>query len=548
MFSFKITCRVNSIGLLIIQVLWPCIFLTVGANGAERFPAGKHNILPFSASANLIPNPDFSLPAEPKGSATDDVTQAPSGWFIGAGGMIHDSRFWLSPQGVGAGTAIGLTGGQDRQGKWNTVLPACNPGNLYRFKAEFYRNDLDDPAAYPELRIWGQTFRLNTLRMVRRFQPLHADVTCPKKLSTSDRTFSLINMYSGSTFWMRKPSLTKRQRQPINKQVPPKIDYFPIGVYGATHKNLQQIKAYGFNSAVIGLDQRNIAACLEQRVHCTFGVPQDPEKLISILDRFAPLLKKGDFSFYVNDEPGIHSFPAAKAAAIQRILKSRFPKSFTTMAIVRPLVIPDYQAGADYFLLDQYPVPHMPMIWLSESMDEAAGFVGADRLQSVIQAFGGKESARFGWPRLPTYAEMNCLTFLSIIHGSRGLYFFSYPDITSTPNGKEDLGRVVRHLNRLSSWLRRENEKVPAKVRMVSRYRFDPAGQPAVQCVWKRQNHTRMLLCVNTIRTSVAAEVESPLQNAVWRDYYSYKQYYTVDNRIHITFSPLAVQVLIEEH
>jgi hypothetical protein len=47
-------------------------------------------------------------------------------------------------------------------------------------------------------------------------------------------------------------------------------------------------------------------------------------------------------------------------------------------------------------MLDQYPVPNMPMSWLSDSMDEAALHVGRAWLQSVIQAFDGDMRVRFG--------------------------------------------------------------------------------------------------------------------------------------------------------
>jgi hypothetical protein len=62
------------------------------------------------------------------------------------------------------------------------------------------------------------------------------------------------------------------------------------------------------------------------------------------------------------------SFSEGQAEDIQKIIKERFPNAVTNMAIVRPQVIPFYEKGADYFMLDQYPVPNMPMSWLSNSL------------------------------------------------------------------------------------------------------------------------------------------------------------------------------------
>ncbi len=530
--------------LLLVSVLLLCLSPDVPANGAG--PAGREKQpAAISSQANLIPNPHFA--PGPPASASAETAQLPSGWSIGAGGRLRDSRFWLPARKDPADNAIGITGGQDRQGRWNVVLPRCKPGARYRFEADFYRPGPSDPDVYPEVSIWGRTFRLDTLRMVGRFQRLHAEMTCPASGSPRDRFFSFIDRHPGVSFWMRNPSLVRQKNRHFVPQVPAKIDYYPIGAYGADAENLRLIKEIGMNSAVIGLSERNVSACLEYALHCSFAVPRDPKQLTAALDRLGLLLHKGAFSFYVNDEPGIHSFPAGAAATIQHILKRRFPKSFTAMAIVRPQVIPDYQDGADYFMLDQYPIPHVPMIWLSESMDAAAGFVGRRRLQSVIQAFGGPRYAKDGWPRLPTFAEMNCLVFLSIIHGSRGVYFFSWPEITSTPEGKKDLGRVVHRLNSLQSWLARYNDRGRLGLKMISRYGYDPSGHPAVQCASKRQQGTRLLLCVNTIRTPVEAAVDIPWKHDdTWRDFYSGERYYTVRRTVILRFAPLEAKVLLE--
>lgn len=38
---------------------------------------------------------------------------------------------------------------------------------------------------------------------------------------------------------------------------------------------------------------------------------------------------------------------------------------------------------------------------------------------------------------------MNCLAFLAVIHGSRGLYFYTFPAITADRRGREDFRRVA---------------------------------------------------------------------------------------------------------
>ena len=192
------------------------------------------------------------------------------------------------------------------------------------------------------------------------------------------------------------------------------------------------------------------------------------------------------------------------------------------MAIVRPQAIPYYVQGADFFMLDQYLVPHMPMTWLSDSMDEAAEYVGTNRLQSVIQAFGGGKSESSGWPRLPTFEEMNCLSFLSVIHGSRGIYYFTFPIINSTAQGQDGFARLIRRLNSIRSWLQVVNDDEPVSLEMTSAYTVDHKGNAAVHSVRKEQLSTQMLICVNTINTYTEAEITvSGERSPTWVEYYS---------------------------
>jgi hypothetical protein len=257
-------------------------------------------------------------------------------------------------------------------------------------------------------------------------------------------------------------------------------------------------------------------------------------------------IRRGKFSFYVNDEPEIHSFPRWKAADIQRILHDRFPGIPTSMAIVRPQGIPAYADSADLFMLDQYPVPSMPMNWLSDSMDQAAGYVGRNRLQSVIQAFGGSEWAKYGWPRLPTFAEMNCLSFLSVIHGSRGIYFYTFPIIAKDKQGKKDFQQVITRLQKISPWLQVENRPEPVTIEMLSANRVDPAGKPAVHCALKENDSVRMLLCANVLPTYTRASASVPDgRQAIWQEFFDGGKALAVNGGLILDFLPFEVKVFV---
>jgi len=135
----------------------------------------------------------------------------------------------------------------------------------------------------------------------------------------------------------------------------------------------------------------------------------------------------------------------------------------------------------------------------------------------------------------------------SVIHGSRGIYFFTYPAITSTIQGKEDFARLLRRLNGMRSWLQVGNTEQDVSVRMTSKNGFDPRGNKAVHCARKEQYNTGMLICVNTIRTYTEAHIEVASGGPTgWQGYYTGGAYPVVDGTILARFAPLAVKVLLE--
>lgn len=514
--------------------------------GEDQWPLLKD----FVPKKSLIGNPQLKSGADTPGTVGANVEGAriPRDWMRGPVAAIQDSAFWFDKLDSKNNHAIGLTAGQDRMAYWQTPLEACVPGQKYQFSADFFRHNRGEPQAYPEIAIWGQKYRLNTHRIVEYWQRLKASVTCPDTLPQKNNIFRFKNNYPATTFWMRSPRLVRESSLGQSlKRVPVEANFFPLGVYGANSKNLGSIKEIGLNTAVVALSRENVEKCLQLNMRCTFSVPRTPEKLFIALEKFGPLLERGDFSYYVNDEPGIHSFSESIARDLYDIIKARYPKAVTGMAIVRPQAIPYYEQGADFFMLDQYPVPHMPMTWLSDSMDEAAEYVGKGRLQSVIQAFGGVKFTTSGWPRRPTFAEMNCLSFLSVIHGSRGIYFYTYPSVTATQQGKEDFSRLIRRLNSMRSWLLVKNDNKPVSVEMTSQYNVDPSGKAAVHCTRKEQFGTQMLICVSTINTYTEAKigiVEG--QQSPWAEYYTGAPYTVVEGTIKARFGPYEVKVLLE--
>jgi len=100
----------------------------------------------------------------------------------------------------------------------------------------------------------------------------------------------------------------------------------------------------------------------------------------------------------------------------------------------------------------------MPVTWLSSCIDEARKAVFDEKpVWAVVQAFDWSacpyEGDKREWGRNPTYEEERCLTYLSIIHGARGVFYYTFKGgnyyIKDYPKHWEEVKRVVQELNQI---------------------------------------------------------------------------------------------------
>ncbi len=459
-------------------------------------------------------------------------------------------------------------------GEWIVPLADCEAGAVYEFRGDFWQRVWEN-GAYPMVSLWGREFLLNTHWKSKAFQPLRVYVRCPGEVR--DQTFRFKNCNPEKDIRMRKPEVRRFYGFAPEPGVPLKgaffdEHFFPIGVYGANLENLAEIKKLAINTVVLGGTgkklREQVEKCHEVGLRYVLSVPHDPDRLVVYLDEISGYVRPYDLAFYVNDEPGIHSFPSAKAVDVNRLIKERFPDCATCMAIVRPQVCGEYKDGADFFMLDQYPVPFMPMTWLSDCMGECEEQVrgqrsevrgqraegGGSRLASVIQAFGGER--RLDHPRMPTWREMDCLAFLSVVHGSRGIFFYTFSWIGQTEAGRERLGRVVGRLNRVYPWLVVENSGEKVGVEMVSENRVDEKGRAAVQCCLKRKGDDGLLIAVNTIGTGVECLLSADYadfrrleknkdEKMILKEVFSGKDYVVRDGKVRVRLGAYGVKAFI---
>ncbi|RLA94241.1 MAG: hypothetical protein DRG25_02935 [Deltaproteobacteria bacterium] len=139
-------------------------------------------------------------------------------------------------------------------------------------------------------------------------------------------------------------------------------------------------------------------------------------------------------------------------------IQTQDPGHPTTLVLVRAKKAWDYGPGVDIVMVDPYPIPKMPVTWLSESIEEAKKAVFNQKpIWAVVQAFDwsaypyGEE--RREWGRNPTYEEERCLTYLSLVHGAKGIFYYTFRGgnyfIKDYPSHWEELKEIVKELNQI---------------------------------------------------------------------------------------------------
>ncbi|MGA1868101.1 MAG: hypothetical protein ACMUJM_06085 [bacterium] len=250
-----------------------------------------------------------------------------------------------------------------------------------------------------------------------------------RQLATSPiSSFRMLNTSSSVHTAINSHNDTKDDGKPIQA-------FFPIGIYGAQIETFNALKDAGFtlvhtnNNDTVFLN-KFIASCSRAglKALCRLPISLDAPHLSQFLRTIKG--KHGLFGWYIADEPEGRGTPPSYLWKLSRYIHSLDPDHPTALVNVRSKKVWDYAPAVDIVMVDTYPVPHIPMTWLSDSIDEARNAVDDKKpVWAVIQAFNwahmGKEYA-YGKGRYPTYDEIRCLTYLSVIHGAQGLLYFSY--------------------------------------------------------------------------------------------------------------------------
>jgi hypothetical protein len=210
--------------------------------------------------------------------------------------------------------------------------------------------------------------------------------------------------------------------------------FFPLGIYGVPIEMLSEIKRAGFNAVqTYKQDTKYLRGYIERikdlglKVMIPYPAGEDKETLHAFLDDVKA--SQAILAWYLADEPEGRATPPGYIWRWRQFLRSYTPFP-GALVLVRAKRAWDYAPATDILMVDPYPIPQMPITWLSDSLEEAKQWAGGRPVWAVIQAFDWsavplKDDPR-SWGRYPTYEEERCLSYLALAHGAQGLFYYTF--------------------------------------------------------------------------------------------------------------------------
>jgi hypothetical protein len=240
---------------------------------------------------------------------------------------------------------------------------------------------------------------------------------------------------------------------------------FPIGMFSVGIDGLETVKEAGFNSVhTYVTDADHLKKYIENAERLKLKLlmfPADRADKGSIdngkVKKFIEGTKKSTaiLAWYIADEPELNGSSPSQIGEINSFIKRIDPNRPTAIVIHRTDRFKEYKDASYILMTDRYPVPSRPLSHIAEATQWAVTQKGASGpVWAVLQAFGYQNQKLKGWGvREPTYDEMRAMTFLSIIHGAKGIFYYTFTGseyrMLESPEHWNDLKKIVTELNEI---------------------------------------------------------------------------------------------------
>ena len=204
--------------------------------------------------------------------------------------------------------------------------------------------------------------------------------------------------------------------------------FLPIGICNPrSRQDMKEIKAQGFNTVVLADEAELIDKAHAEGLFVRFG--------INLLNEFREWEEMRGMVSEYKDHPALLVWqpkdePAEMASSARacKIIKKADPTRPIAITAANPRTFSHLADMTDILLSCAYPIKKNSSVLTVDAdwIDLATKVVkGKKPIWWILQAYEWEGDGRI----LPTVAQERCMTYLALIHGVKGFFYFSYPQM-----------------------------------------------------------------------------------------------------------------------
>jgi len=220
-------------------------------------------------------------------------------------------------------------------------------------------------------------------------------------------------------------------------------------------------------------------------------------------------------SWYIADEPDGRVSPEV-IRKYHDIVKEVDPYHLTSVVINNPEKYLDYMNVSDIFMIDPYPIwenANYEVTCVSDNVDAALEAMTRANVSKplwvILQAFGyqDEDNQAWGWDREPTYEEERCMTYLAIVHGAKGIFYYCFcgPGLPGSGSDSYFIPNSPQHWEDVKSIARELEQFTPVLVSPDDVGECLEVNSPDIHFLLKNFQDRRYLFAVNSANQEVAA-------------------------------------------
>ena len=296
-------------------------------------------------------------------------------------------------------------------------------------------------------------------------------------------------------------------------------EFFPIGMYGVYSADgveaLKELKAAGFNAVQTYVySKKYLQDYLREAQQVGLRAFIYPGTRLS-RDEVDPLGKVASMVKTLSEKDAVLAWQLADEQEYNKILPEQVEELRrrihlgdrsrpTALVIAKSNNYKNYAPVTDIMIVDPYPVSKEPLTGISDAVEKARIAVKNKKpVWVVVQLFGyqNEQHKGYGRKREPTIGEVRCMTYLAIVHGAKGIFYFAYHgsqyDVRLSPKYWEGVKGIAGELRDLTPVLLASGNGKKINVQDQG------GGQKAIHSLVKKLDGKKYLFAVNTLNAPV---------------------------------------------